>query len=144
MKSRLAIIIVSLFVITALLVAGCTPEAPTTPTTPTPGPEEETFTWNVQSTYALGTPGSLTVAALLEDHIYKATGGRLDITFHAPDAIVPAYEGFEGTQDGLLDGVHITLSDERGKFGYVADLFNQYACGPTSQEMGAWLHQLTE
>jgi TRAP-type mannitol/chloroaromatic compound transport system substrate-binding protein len=141
MKSRLAIIIVSLFVITALLVAGCTPEAPTTPTTPTPGPEEETFTWNVQSTYALGTPGSLTVAALLEDHIYKATGGRLDITFHAPDAIVPAYEGFEGTQDGLLDGVHITLSDERGKFGYAADLFNQYACGPTSQEMGAWLHQ---
>jgi TRAP-type mannitol/chloroaromatic compound transport system substrate-binding protein len=139
MKSKLAILSVVAITILAMLVAGCAPEAGPGET-PTPAPEEETWTWNVQSTYSLGTASSLLVAKLLEEHIYAATGGRLDITFHAPDAIVPAYEGFEGMQDHLLDGAHITLADERGKFGYVADPFNQYACGPTSPEMGAWLH----
>jgi TRAP-type mannitol/chloroaromatic compound transport system substrate-binding protein len=139
MKSKLAILSVVAITILAMLVAGCAPEEGPGET-PTPAPEEETWTWNVQSTYSLGTASSLLVAKLLEEHIYAATGGRLDITFHAPDAIVPAYEGFEGMQDHLLDGAHITLADERGKFGYVADPFNQYACGPTSPEMGAWLH----
>jgi TRAP-type mannitol/chloroaromatic compound transport system substrate-binding protein len=139
MKSRFILLMVATITIFALVVVGCTPAAGPG-ATPTPAPEEETFTWNVQSTYSLGSASSLLVAKLLEEHIYTATGGRLDITFHAPDAIVPAYEGFEGMQDNLLDGAHITLADERGKFGYVADPFNQYACGPTSPEMGAWLH----
>ena len=140
MKSRLAIFMVAAITIFALVAVGCAPAAGPGEA-PTPAPADETYTWNVQSTYSLGTPSSLAVAELFEEHIYLATGGRLDITFHAPDAIVPAYEGFEGIQDGLLDGAHITLADERGKFGYVADLFNQYACGPSSAEMGAWLHE---
>jgi len=139
LKTKLSILLLVSIMILALVVTGCAPKAGPGET-PTPAPEAETYTWNVQSTYALGSASSLLVAKLLEEHIYTATGGRLDITFHAPDAIVPAYEGFEGMQDRLLDGAHITLADERGKFGYVADPFNQYACGPTSPEMGAWLH----
>lgn len=140
MKSRFILLMVAVITIFALVVVGCTPAAGPG-ATPTPAPEEETFTWNVQTTYSMGTPTNLLVQKLMEEHIYTSTGGRLGIAFHAPGAIVPAYEGFEGVQDGLLDGVHITLSDERGKFGYVADLFNQYAAGPTSPEMGAWLHE---
>ncbi len=140
MKSRLFIIMVAAITILALVVVGCTPAAGPGDA-PILAPDTEIFTWNVQSTYSLGTPSSLAVAKLMEEHIYTATSGRLDITFQAPDAIVPAYEGLEGIQDRLLDGAHITLADERGKFGYVADLFNQYACGPSAAEMGAWLHE---
>ncbi len=139
MKSKLVVLLVSAMTIFALVVVGCAPKAGPGEV-PAPAPEAEIFTWNVQSTYSLGTPTSLAVAELLEKDILALTGGRLKITFHGPGAITPAYEGLEGIQDGILDGAHITLADERGKFGYVADLFNQFACGPTSPEMSAWTH----
>jgi TRAP-type mannitol/chloroaromatic compound transport system substrate-binding protein len=154
MPKKLLMLAMALATVAAVVAAGCapapttpttptTPTSPTTPTTPTTPsqPSTEKFNWTIQVTYPLGMAHAAQQKVLFEERLPRLTGGRFQGQVLEPGAIVPAYEGWTGTNDGALDAVFITASDERGKFGPVCDLFNQYAGpAPTGPEMATWIH----
>jgi len=148
--------LVAVLAVAMLLVVGCAPPAAEPDSgdgQPAPGdeedgedgtpsqPEGEVITWTVQSTYAEASPESVRLKEFFEERMPRLTGGRFHGQVFGPGAIVPAYEGWEGVEDGTLDACLITPADERGKFGPVGDLFNQYAAGPTGREIAAWFYE---
>ncbi len=151
---RFLFTLIAILAVTVLLVVGCAPAAEPNGDNgqPAPGddeedengtpsqPDGETFNWTVQVTYPLGMAHAANQKVLFEERLPRLTDGRFKGQVLEPGAIVPAYEGWTGTNDGVLDAVFITAADERGKFGPVADLFNQYAGpAPTGPEMATWI-----
>jgi TRAP-type mannitol/chloroaromatic compound transport system substrate-binding protein len=106
---------------------------------PAPAPaQDRTIRWKIQTPYPLAVP-YVARTVKMADRIKTMTNGRLDIKFHPPGGIVPAYAEWDALQKGTLEGGFMTPSDVRGIFGPVGDLFNQYPMGPTGIEMVSWM-----
>jgi TRAP-type mannitol/chloroaromatic compound transport system substrate-binding protein len=70
------------------------------------------------------------------------SGGRLDITVHPGNEIVPTYEQTEAVRDGILDMVHSDLGGDMALVGKKALLLGAsgYPAGTTVWEDAAWFY----
>lgn len=101
MKRKLLLIPLML-VITASLVVGCAPAAPT-PTTPA---EVEVIHWKVQSSWIRG-PGLHESAEYWAEMVNKLCKGRLVIDkMYAAGELVGAFEAIPAVAEGKLDATH--------------------------------------
>jgi TRAP-type mannitol/chloroaromatic compound transport system substrate-binding protein len=101
--------------------------------------EQKTIRLQIQTPYPTSLPFVKRVADMW-DRIKVMTDGKVNASFYPPGGIVPAYSEWDAMQKGTLDGAFTVPSDVRGIFGAPADLFNQYAGGPTADEAMSWVY----
>ena len=95
--------------------------------------------WKMQSTFpsklaVLGTSG-----VRLSETVTRVSGGKMDIKFFEPGALVPPLEGFDAVKTGSVDAVWGTAGYHVGKIPALA-WFTAVPFGPAPDEMMAWLY----
>lgn len=100
---------------------------------------QERLKWQMQSTFGsklvvLGTNG-----ARFSEQIERVSGGKMDIKFFEPGALVPSLEGFDAAKKGSVDAVWGTAGYHVGKIPALA-WFTAVPFGPAPDEMMAWLY----
>jgi len=138
MKSKLIVLILTAVLILSLGIVGCTPAADST-SSPAPA-TGETINWVVQSKNPTIQPAVQVMVAGLQERVKKATGGKFIITVNEPGAIVAKDEEWDGVQSGTLDAAFTTMVNNKGVFGPISGLFNEYAGSPNPDAWAAWYH----
>jgi TRAP-type mannitol/chloroaromatic compound transport system substrate-binding protein len=111
-KKRIFPVTVVIALVLSVLAIGC-PPVQVDPVVPVPVPPIK-IEWVMQSLYPAGTVGYKTFVEWTE-RVYTLTGGRLSITPHSADAIVPTMKAFEAVVGGALDGMNMTPAYWGGK-----------------------------
>jgi len=107
--------------------------------TPGPGASEQTFEWNMATSWPPGLPGLGVGAQHLADWIGRASGGRLKIKVFAGGELVPALEVFDAVRTGTVQMGHDPSYYHRGKVP-AAQYFTTAPFGLVAQEMDAWFY----
>lgn len=85
--------------------------------TPSDGEEEEVFEFTLVSDAYNATHPAVTGAIMpWIEEIEEQSGGRISITFYAPDELVPDGEGYDSCVSGICDFVAGMCSETPGKF----------------------------
>ncbi|MCI2424575.1 TRAP transporter substrate-binding protein DctP [Candidatus Acetothermia bacterium] len=100
------------------------------------GRPTQVIEWTLQGMSVPGDPAHIYLMDWVED-IYRMSGGRLRITVHPPDAIVPFMEVFKAVSMGVLDAGHTWYPFWVG-IDPVFGLFCGSATGMTPHETGLW------
>lgn len=118
----------------ALALAACSPAAIAPP------PEEaadEPISWRMASTY----PSSLVILGSmgkrLEEMVAAASGGRMEIRFFEPGALVPPFEIFDAVSYGAIEAGWSTPGYWAGREPAL-QLFAAVPFGPSAAEYLAW------
>jgi len=94
--------------------------------------------WDMQSTY----PGAMTqlgtLGKQLERRLAAISGGRIQVKFQEPGAVVPALEAFDAVSSGAVQAAWSTPGYWTGKEVALA-LFASVPFGPSSGEYLAWM-----
>ncbi len=104
---------------------------------PTPANSQERVRWRMQSAFGsqlphLGPPGQRFVK-----DVEVMTGGRFEIKFHEPGALVPSLECFDAASKGAVDACWTTPGYHAGKYP-VLPFFTTVPFGPSVSEFLAW------
>lgn len=100
---------------------------------------EETFRWNLVTSWPPGLPGLGTGVEKLARRIDRASGGRLKIKVYAGGELVPALEVFDAVSRGTAQMGHDASYYHRGKVP-AAQYFTAVPFGQNANEMNAWLY----
>ncbi len=100
---------------------------------------QETFRWNLVTSWPPGLPGLGLGAENLAKRIEKASAGRLKIHVYAGGELVPALEVFDAVRSGTAQMGHDASYYHRGKVP-AAQYFTAIPFGLNANEMNAWLY----
>ena len=100
---------------------------------------QETFRWNLVTSWPPGLPGLGLGAENLAKRIEKASAGRLKIHVYAGGELVPALEVFDAVRAGTAQMGHDASYYHRGKVP-AAQYFTAIPFGLNANEMNAWLY----
>ena len=137
MKKKMLFIFLALSLITLPLLGACAQPAPT-PTTPAPTPAAKVIEWKVQSCFPAADQ-THQQAAIWAERVTEASGGRLDITFHAGGEIVGMFEVFDAAHAGTVDAGFGSTMFFIGKFP-AAPFFCNTPVEMTALPHVAWLY----
>jgi TRAP-type mannitol/chloroaromatic compound transport system substrate-binding protein len=105
----------------------------------TAGHYDQTFEWNMVTSWPPGLPGAGAGAANLAKRVEKASNGRLKIRVFAGGELVPALEVFDAVSRGTVQMGHDASYYHRGKVP-AAQYFTTAPFGLNANEMNAWLY----
>jgi TRAP-type mannitol/chloroaromatic compound transport system substrate-binding protein len=94
--------------------------------------------WRMVTSWPKNLPGPGVTAERLATRIEASTGGRLSITVHAANEIVPALEVFDAVQGGVAHMAHTASFFWQGK-ARAAAFFTAIPFGLTAPEHAAWI-----
>ncbi|MCB1477728.1 MAG: TRAP transporter substrate-binding protein [Tepidamorphaceae bacterium] len=94
--------------------------------------------WDMQSTYASSLTQLGTMGIVLSERITSMSGGKVNIKFQEPGAIVPALETFDAVASGAVQAGWSTPGYWTGKDSALA-LFAAVPFGPAAGEYYAWI-----
>jgi TRAP-type mannitol/chloroaromatic compound transport system substrate-binding protein len=100
---------------------------------------QETFEWNLVTSWPPGLPGLGVGVENLAKRIEKASNGRLKIKIYAGGELVPALEVLDAVSRGTVQMGHDSAYYHRGKVP-AAQYFTTVPFGQTVHEINAWLH----
>lgn len=100
---------------------------------------DQTFEWNMVTSWPPGLPGTGTGAANLARRIEAASNGRLRIKVFAGGELVPALEVFAAVSRGTVQMGHDASYYHRGKVP-AAQYFTTAPFGLNANEMNAWMY----
>ncbi|MBT8079000.1 MAG: TRAP transporter substrate-binding protein DctP [Gammaproteobacteria bacterium] len=100
---------------------------------------QETFRWNMVTSWPPGLPGTGVGAQKVARRIEAASNGRLRIKVYAGGELVPALEVFDAVRSGTAQMGHDASYYHRGKVA-AAQYFTCIPFGLNAQEMNAWMY----
>ena len=100
---------------------------------------QETFEWNLATSWPPGLPGLGTGVENLARRIEQASAGRLKIKIFAGGELVPALEVLDAVSRGTVQIGHDSAYYHRGKLA-AAQYFTTVPFGQTVHEINAWLY----
>ena len=100
---------------------------------------QQTFRWNMVTSWPPGLPGLGLGAENLARNIEAASNGRLQIRVYAGGELVPPLEVFDAVRDGTAQMGHDASYYHRGKVP-AAQYFTAIPFGLNANEMNAWLY----
>jgi len=100
---------------------------------------QETFEWNLVTSWPPGLPGLGTGVEHLAKRIEAATAGRLKIKIFAGGELVPALEVLDAVSRGTVQMGHDSAYYHRGKLP-AAQYFTTVPFGQTVHEINAWVY----
>ncbi len=104
-----------------------------------PGQAEETFEWNLVTSWPPRLPGLGIGVDNLAERVGKASNGRLKIKVYAGGELVPALEVFDAVSRGITQMGHDASYYHRGKVP-AAQYFTSIPFGQNANETNAWLY----
>jgi len=99
---------------------------------------QQSVKWKMQSAFGSTLPHLGTSGVRFSKNISDATGGRFDIKFFEPGALVPALECFDAASKGSVESCWTTPGYHTGKLGEAVAFFTTVPFGPTFGEFMAW------
>lgn len=96
------------------------------------------FQWKMATSWPADFPGLGTSATRLAERIARASGGRLTITVHGADQLVPAFEVFDAVARGTAEMGHSAAYYWQARHPAAA-FFCTVPFGFNAQEMDAWI-----
>ena len=93
--------------------------------------------WKMQSAFGSNLPHLGPSAMRFIDDVKTMSGGKFDIRFHEPGALVPALECFDAVSKGSVDSCWTTPGYHTGKYPAAA-FFTTVPFGPSLGEFLAW------
>ncbi len=93
--------------------------------------------WKLHSAWGSTVPHLGTSAVRFSENIGRMTGGRFEMKFFEPGALIPANEGFDATSKGSIEAAWSTAGYDVGKVPALA-FFTAVPFGPTLGEFLAW------
>jgi len=106
---------------------------------PATGASQETFEWNLVTSWPPGLPGLGVGVEHLAERIERATNGRLKIKVFAGGELVPALEVLDAVSRGTVQMGHDSAYYHRGKVP-AAQYFTTIPFGQTVHEINAWMY----
>lgn len=103
------------------------------------GRSQESFQWNMVTSWPPGLPGLGKGVENLAARIEKASGGRLSIKVFAGGELVPALEVFDAVRNGTAQMGHDASYYHRGKVPAL-QYFTAAPFGLVASEMDAWFY----
>ena len=100
---------------------------------------QQTFEWNLVTSWPPGLPGLGVGVQNLADRIGKASNGRLQIKVYSGGELVPALEVLDAVSRGTVQMGHDSAYYHRGKVP-AAQYFTTVPFGQTVHEINAWLY----
>jgi TRAP-type mannitol/chloroaromatic compound transport system substrate-binding protein len=94
--------------------------------------------WKMQSTFGSTLPHLGTSGVRFANNIKEASGGRFDIKFFEPGALVPALECFKAVSKGSIESCWTTPGYHTGDLGPGVSFFTTVPFGPQFGEFMAW------
>ncbi|MCB1471426.1 MAG: TRAP transporter substrate-binding protein [Rhodobiaceae bacterium] len=94
--------------------------------------------WDMQSTYASTLTQLGSMGKVLTDRLSSMSGGKINIKFQEPGAIVPALEAFDAVASGAVQAAWSTPGYWTGKDTSLA-LFSAVPFGPAAGEYYSWI-----
>jgi TRAP-type mannitol/chloroaromatic compound transport system substrate-binding protein len=104
-----------------------------------PAGSQETFEWNLVTSWPPGLPGLGVGVENLAKRISAASGGRLKIKVYAGGELVPALEVLDAVSRGAAQMGHDSAYYHRGKIP-AAQYFTVVPFGQTAHEINAWMY----
>jgi TRAP-type mannitol/chloroaromatic compound transport system substrate-binding protein len=117
--------------------AACSPETPSGDGAA--AAPQETFEWNLVTSWPPGLPGLGVGVDNLAERIEKASNGRLKIKVYAGGELVPALEVLDAVSRGTVQMGHDSAYYHRGKLP-AAQYYTTVPFGQTVHEINAWLY----
>ena len=118
-------------------VAACAQES--TSDSPVAAESQETFEWNLVTSWPPGLPGLGVGVENLAERIERASNGRLKIRVYAGGELVPALEVLDAVSRGTVQMGHDSAYYHRGKVP-AAQYFTTVPFGQTVHEINAWMY----
>lgn len=94
--------------------------------------------WKMQSTWGSSLPHLGESANRFVDDIERMSGGKFQIKFFEPGALVPALECFDAASKGSVESCYTTPGYHTGKLGLGVAFFTAVPFGPQIGEFLAW------
>ncbi len=94
--------------------------------------------WKMQSTWGSSLPHLGESALRFVDDIERMSGGKFQIKFFEPGALVPALECFDAASKGSVESCWTTPGYHTGKLGLGVAFFTAVPFGPQIGEFLAW------
>lgn len=94
--------------------------------------------WKLQSTWGAAVPHLGTSGVRFSNNIERLSGGKFNMKFHEPGALVPALECFDAASKGSVEACYTTPGYHTGKLGPGVSFFTAVPFGPQIGEMMAW------
>ncbi len=136
---RLSAALLALLVVSVFLLSGCAAGGGEAADADA-GPEQETFSWIVQSAFPLNMALSQRGIVLWAEKVEEMSGGRLEITLHGGGEIVPGPEVLDAVRDGALDAAANSPAFQKGEFP-ASDLFFTLPGGVTEfHDLFVWMY----
>lgn len=98
---------------------------------------QQTVRWKLQSAFGSTLPHLGPSAMRFIEDVKEMSGGKFDIRFHEPGALVPALECFDAVSKGSVDACWTTPGYHTGKYPAAA-FFTTVPFGPNIGEFLAW------
>ncbi len=93
--------------------------------------------WKMHSAWGSTVPHLGTSAVRFEGVIDRLSGGKFQMKFFEPGALIPANEGFDAVSKGSIDSAWTTAGYDTGKYPALS-FFTAVPFGPTYGEYFAW------
>jgi TRAP-type mannitol/chloroaromatic compound transport system substrate-binding protein len=94
--------------------------------------------WKMQSTWGAAVPHLGTSGVRFSKSIERLSGGKFEMKFHEPGALVPALECFDAASKGSVEACYTTPGYHTGKLGAGVSYFTTVPFGPQIGEFMAW------
>jgi TRAP-type mannitol/chloroaromatic compound transport system substrate-binding protein len=94
--------------------------------------------WKMQSTWGSSVPHLGTSGVRFSKNIERLSGGKFEMKFYEPGALVPALECFDAASKGSVDSCYTTPGYHTGKLGGGVSFFTAVPFGPGIGEFMAW------
>lgn len=93
--------------------------------------------WKMHSAWGSNVPHLGTSGVRFAENIQKMTGGKFDLKFFEPGALIPANECFDAISKGSIEACWTTAGYDVGKYPALA-FFTSVPFGPGYGEYFAW------
>ena len=104
----------------------------------TPAEAQKRVRWKMQSAFGSQVSHLGPAAVRLSKNIDRMSGGKLQLKFFEPGALVPALECFDAVSKGSLESCFTTAGYHTGKYPALA-FYTAVPFGPGLGEMMAWM-----
>lgn len=105
--------------------------------TPPPADAQQRVRWKMQSAFGSNLPHLGPSALRFVDDVKAMSGGKFEIKFHEPGALVPPLECFDAVSKGSVESCWTTPGYHTGKYPAAA-FFTTVPFGPNIGEFLAW------
>jgi len=102
-----------------------------------PAHAQDTVRWKMQSAFGSTLPHLGTSGVRFSKDIERMSGGKFDVKFHEPGALIPPLECFDAVSKGSVEACWTTPGYHTGKYPEAA-FFTTVPFGPSFGEFLAW------